>query len=311
MWFDVIKVAISGEMDEANLLRAARTVRDDLIAMPGISQANVLGNSPLEISIEADPRRLRDFGLTFSDLSAAIRRSSMDLPAGRIQTDEGRLTIRSKGQAYTREQFEEITISNQNGSEVKLKTVAKISDGFEENRKIMHFNGKPCLLVEVLRLGNENALDIANKTKAYVATAHERFPEGIEVTTWDDSSEELEGRLGTLLTSMLQGGILVLVVLGIFLRPAIAFWVTLGIPVSFAGGLIMMPFFGMTANVMSIFGFIIVIGLVVDDAIVTAENVYYRLKTEKIRWKPPPTEQSKSPLLSPLERSPPSSHSSR
>ncbi|MES2982854.1 MAG: efflux RND transporter permease subunit [Verrucomicrobiota bacterium] len=278
MWFDVIKVAISGEMDEDNLLRAARTVRDDLIAMPGISQASVLGNSPLEISIEADPRRLRDYGLTFSDLSAAIRLSSIDIPAGRIQTDEGKITIRSKGQAYTREDFEEIVISNQNGSEVKLKTVAKISDGFEENRKIMRFNGKPCLLVEVLRLGNENALDIASKTKAYVATAHERFPEGVEVTTWDDSSEELEGRLGTLLTSMLQGGLLVLIVLGIFLRPALAFWVTLGIPVSFAGGLIMMPFFGMTANVMSIFGFIIVIGLVVDDAIVTAENVYYRLK---------------------------------
>jgi multidrug efflux pump subunit AcrB len=278
MWFDVIKVAISGEMDEANLLQAARTVRDDLIAMPGISQANVLGNSPLEISIEADPRRLRDFGLTFSDLSAAIRRSSMDLPAGRIQTDEGKITIRSKGQAYTREDFEKIPISSQDSSELTLKDVAKVSDGFEEMRKIMHFNGKPCLLVEVLRLGDENALDIANKTKAYVATAHERFPEGIQVTTWDDSSEELEGRLGTLLTSMLQGGILVLIVLGIFLRPAIAFWVTLGIPVSFAGAFMMMPFLGMTANVMSIFGFIIVLGLVVDDAIVTAENVYYQLK---------------------------------
>jgi multidrug efflux pump subunit AcrB len=278
LWFDVIKVAISGEMDEDDLLQAARTVREDLIALPGISQANVLGNSPVEISIEADPRRLRDFDLTISDLSAAIRRSSMDLPAGRIQTDEGRLTIRSKGQAYTREDFEEIVISNQNGSEVKLKTVAKVSDGFEENKKMMRFNGKPCLLVEVLRLGNENALDIAAKTKAYVETAHERFPEGVQITTWDDSSEELEGRLSTLLTSMLQGGILVLIVLGIFLRPSIAFWVTLGIPVSFAGAFIMMPFLGMTANVMSIFGFIIVTGLVVDDAIVTAENVYYKLK---------------------------------
>lgn len=278
LWFDVIKVAISGEMDENDLLQAARTVRDDLIAMPGISQANVLGNSPSEISIEADPRRLRDFGLTFSDLSTAIRRSSVDLPAGRILTDEGKLTIRSKGQAYTREDFEEIVISNQQGSEVKLKTVAKVSDGFEEARKIMRFNGKPCLLVEVLRLGNENALEIAAKTKAYVATAHERFPEGVKITTWDDSSEELEGRLGTLFTSMLQGGVLVLIVLGVFLRPALAFWVTLGIPVAFAGGFIMMPYFGMTANVMSIFGFIMVVGLVVDDAIVTAENVYCRLK---------------------------------
>jgi len=277
-WYDVIKVAVIGDMDEADLLGAARTVRDDLIAMQGISQANVLGNSPLEIAIEANPRRLRDFGLTFSDLSEAIRKSSIDLPAGRIQTDEGMLSIRSKGQAYTRSDFEDIVISNRNGSEVKLGTVAKVTDGFEENKKIMRFNGKPCLLIEVLGLEDENALEIASNVKKYVAGSAKKFPLGIEVVAWDDSSEELEGRLGTLLNSMLQGGILVLIVLGLFLRPMLAFWVTLGIPVAFAGGLIMMPFFGLTANVMSIFGFIIVIGLVVDDAIVTAENVYYRLR---------------------------------
>ena len=277
-WFDVIKIVISGEMDEAELLSAARTVRDDLVAMQGISQANVLGSSPLEISIEADPRRLRDYGLTFADISNAIRRSSFDLPAGRIQTDEGRLSIRSKGQAYTREDFEKIVISNVNGSEVQVGDIAKVSDGFEENRKILRFNGKPCLLVEVLRLGDENALDIAAMAKDYAKTAERRFPEGIDLTAWDDSSEELEGRLGTLLNSMLQGGILVIIVLGIFLRPMIAFWVTLGIPVAFAGGFILMPVFGISANVMSLFGFIIVIGLVVDDAIVTAENVYYKLR---------------------------------
>ena len=277
-WFDVIKIAIQGDMDEADLLHASRTVRDDLIAMNGISQANVLGASPLEISVEADPALLRAYDLTFADLGDAIRKSSIDLPAGRIQTDEGRLTIRSKGQAYTRADFEKIVISNSKGSEVRLSTVAKISDGSEESKKIMRFNGEPCLLVEVLRLGNENALDIAAKVKGYVATSKQRFPEGISLAVWDDSSEELEGRLGTLLTSMLQGGILVLVVLGLFLRPMLAFWVTLGIPVAFAGGFIIMPYFDLTANVMSIFGFIIVIGLVVDDAIVTAENVYTKLK---------------------------------
>jgi len=278
-WFDVIKIAVQGEMSEEDLLRAARTVRDDLISMKGISQAGILGNSPLEISIEADPQRLRDYGLTFADLSAAIQKSSIDLPAGQIQTEEGSLTIRSKGQAYNRADFEKIVISNQKGSEVRLGTVAKVSDGFEESKKIMYFNGKPCLLVEVLRLGDENALEIAATVKKYVASANERFPSGISLSVWDDSSEELEGRLGTLLTSMMQGGLLVLVVLGLFLRPMLAFWVVLGIPVSFAGGFIIMPYFGLTANVMSIFGFIIVVGLVVDDAIVTAENVYIKLQS--------------------------------
>jgi len=277
-WFDVIKIAIVGEMDESDLLRAARRVRDDLIEMRGISQATVLGSNPLEIAIEADPMRLRDFGLTFADLSAAIQRSSLDLPAGQIQTDEGNLMIRSKGQAYTRTDFENIVISNNQGSEVRLGNVASISDGFEEGRQIHRYNGKPTLLVEVLRLNDENALEIATKVKSYAATAPQRFPAGISLHVWDDSSVELEGRLGTLLTSMLQGGLLVLIVLGLFLRPMIAFWVVLGIPVSFAGGFIMMPFFGITANVMSIFGFIIVLGIVVDDGIVTAENIYTKLK---------------------------------
>ena len=279
MWFDVIKVAVAGEMDEVDLLSAARRVRDDLITMPGISQALVQGASPLEISIEADPQRLRDFGLTFSDLSDAIRRSSLDLPAGTIQTDEGRLMIRSKGQAYVREDFENITISNSQGAMVNLGKVAKVMDGFEEQQKFLRFNGTPCLLVEALRLNEENALDIAAAVKGYVATGHERFPEGIQLHVWDDSSQELEGRLGTLVGSLIQGSLLVLILLGLFLRPSIAFWVTLGIPVAFAGGFILMPWFGITSNVMSLFGFIIVVGIIVDDAIVTAENVYNKLRT--------------------------------
>jgi len=277
-WFDVIKIAISGNLDEADLVRAARRVRDDLIEMRGISQATVLGANPSEIAIEADPMRLRDFGLTFADLTNAIQRSSLDLPAGEIQTDEGNLMIRSKGQAYTRTDFEDIVISNNKGSEVRLGKVATVNDSFEEGRQIHRFNGMPTLMVEVLRLDDENALEIAADVKNYAATAQERFPDGISLHIWDDSSVELEGRLGTLVTSMLQGGALVLLVLGLFLRPMIAFWVVIGIPVSFAGGFIMMPYFGMTANVMSIFGFIIVVGIVVDDGIVTAENIYIKLK---------------------------------
>lgn len=277
-WFDVIKLAVVGDMDEADLVRAARRVRDDLVEIRGISQAAVLGATPQEIAIEADPMRLRDYGLSFADLTSAVQRSSLDLPAGQIQTDEGNLMIRSKGQAYTRTDFEEIVISNRDGSEVRLGNVASVSDGFEEGRKIVRFNGKPALLVEVLRMNNENALEIAESVKRYAATGPERFPEGISLHVWDDSSVELEGRLGTLVSSLLQGGLLVLIVLGLFLRPMIAFWVVLGIPVAFAGGFIMMPYFGMTANVMSIFGFIIVVGIVVDDAIVTAENIYTKLR---------------------------------
>ncbi len=277
-WFDVIKIAISGEMDEKDLLQAARRVRDDLTGLPGISQASIQGASPFELSIEADLERLRDFGMTFGDLTAAIRRSSLDLPAGQIQTDEGALVIRSKNQAYTQEDFENIVLRTSGGAEVKLRDVAKVNDDFEENRKLLRYNGKPALLVEVLRLPHEDALEIAERVRQYVHGAEASFPQGINLGIWDDSSVELKGRLGSLLESLVQGSFLVLIILGLFLRPSIAVWVVLGIPISFAGAFIVMAAMGMTLNPMSIFGFIIAVGIVVDDAIVTSENVFTKLR---------------------------------
>lgn len=276
-WFDVIKVAITGNMDEADLLKAARRVRDDLTELPGISQAELQGASPLEISIEADPGRLRDFGLTYNDLAEAVRRTSLDVPAGQIQTDEGSLMIRTSGQAFSEEEFANIVLLNNRGAAVKLGDVAKVTDGFEENRKILRFNGKPALLVECLRLNNESALEIAKQVKEYAAKSSQRFPSGISIHIWDDSTIELKGRLNSLITTLLQGCVLVMIVLGLFLRPVMALWVLFGIPVAFAGTLWVMPYFGYTVNVMSLFGFIIAVGLVVDDAIVTSENIYSKM----------------------------------
>jgi len=277
-WWDVIKIVVSGELDDADLLTAARRVRDDLMEMPGISQANVQGATPQEIAIEADPRTLRDHGLSFQNLTEAIRRSSLDLPAGTIQTDEGSLMVRSRGQAYSRDDFAKIQLTSANGSVLRLGDVARVSDGFEEKQRRVRLNGRPALIIEVMRLQNENALNIADMAHEYVATAATRFPPGISLTTSGDRSIELRGRLGTLTSSLLQGSLLVLIVLGLFLRPMLAFWIVVGIPVSFAGGLIAMAYLGMSANVMSLFGFIIVVGLVVDDAIVTGENIYIKLR---------------------------------
>lgn len=277
-WFDVIKVAVTGDMSQEDLLRAARRVRDDMRQMPEISQAVVQGDVRQEMAIEADIERLRDYDLGFADLVEAVRRSSVDMPAGNIRTDEGNLMVRSKGQAYDGDDFRKIVVRNENGAEVLLGQVATVRDGFEENEKWLRFNGRPALFVEALRLNEENALEIAGAVKNYVDTQTGRFPEGIELFIWDDSSEELEGRLGTLFQSMLIGSFLVIVVLGLFLRPRLAFWVILGIPVAFAGGLSVLPNFGFTLNTMSVFGFIIVVGLVVDDAIVTAEHIYHKLQ---------------------------------
>lgn len=277
-WREVITIAVAGDMSEHDLLATARRVRDEVAALPGITSARVGGNSPPEISIEAKPEELLHYGLSLSDLTDAIQRSSIDLPAGSINAPGGNVTLRTTGQAYSRDDFEKILLRSRDGADVRLGEVATISDGFEENQKIVRFNGTPALLVEVMRVGDQNALEIAEQVKEYVTKSESRLPSGIALSVWDDDSQALRGRLSTLINSLVQGAFLVLIVLGLFLRPTLALWILLGIPVAFAGGLLFMPLMGNTINLMSLFGFIIVLGIVVDDAIVTGENIYTKLR---------------------------------
>jgi multidrug efflux pump subunit AcrB len=276
---EVLTIAVSGHLSDHDLLKAARRVQDDLLEMPGISRTRIQGDREREISIEADEAKLRSYNLSFQQLADAIRRHSIDMPAGSIQSQSGRLTIRTRGQAYTEEDFSQVPIRSANGASVLIGDVATVIDGFLGGTKYVEFNEKPALYVEVMRVGNESAIDISDKVREYVANVHERFPDGVELNIWKDESDSIRGRLHTLVTSLLQGSVLVLIILGLFLRPQLAFWVVLGIPVAFAGGVLLMPFFGITANIMSLFGYILVLGVVVDDAIVTGENVYSCMKT--------------------------------
>jgi multidrug efflux pump subunit AcrB len=278
-FIEVLSVAVTGNLDADGLRKVARRVQEDLLELPGISRAGIEGGRRVEISIEADPDRLLAYNLSFQELADAIRRFSIDLPAGAIDSEGGTLVVRTRGQAYTGEEYERIPIRSADGAEVLLGDVATVKDGFEEGDKVVEFNGKPALFVEVMRTGSESAIDISNKVREYIAGAAARFPNGIELFVWKDDSLSIRGRLSTLTSSLLQGSLLVMIVLGIFLRPALAFWVIMGIPVAFAGGVLLMPWFGVTANVMSLFGYIIVVGVVVDDAIITGENTYAKLKT--------------------------------
>ncbi len=278
-WFEVITVAVTGDMSAHELRKVARRVQEDLLEIDGISLVNLQGERRYEISIEADLERLEAYNLGFRDLAEAIRRSSIDLPAGSIRSSSGTLVVRTRGQAYHRQEFEKIPIRASQGAELLLGEVATVNDGFEEGDKVIEFNGKSALFVEVMRTGNENAIAISERVRDYVAGASTRFTDGIHLYVWNDESLSIRGRLSTLTWSLLQGCVLVFVILGLFLRPQVAFWVVMGIPVSFAGGVLLMPWFGVTANVMSLFGYIIVLGLVVDDAIVTGENIYSKLKT--------------------------------
>lgn len=279
MWYEVLTVAVTGDLDQHGLMKVARRVQDDLLELDGISQVSMAGDSPYEISIEASPARLLSYGLGLQDLANAIRQSSVDMPAGAIDSESGSFSLRTRGQAYSAEEFARVPVVLPDGGEVTLGEVADIRDGFEEGEKRVEFNGKPAMFVEVMRTGQESAIQISDMVHDYVEKSRSRFPQGIDLFVYDDDSVSIRGRLNTLASSLLQGSVLVLVLLGLFLRPTLAFWIVVGIPVAFCGGILVMPWFGMTANVMSLFGFIIVVGIVVDDAIVTGENVYSKLKT--------------------------------
>ncbi len=278
-WMEVISVVISGKMSERDLQEAARQVRDELTSMPGISNCEILGARTRQISIEIKKEILRDYDLTISQVSRAIRQNSVNLSAGTISDESARVILRSSNQAMDRREFENIIVTRSNGAEIRLGDIARVHDSFDDQRKVTRFNGELCSIVEVKRQSDENALKIADLVHEYVRNAHENFPEGVKLSTWDDDSVSLRGRISTLFWNLLQGSILVFLLLGIFLRLSLAFWVVLGVPVSFAGALMLMPHLGITANIMSLFGFIIVLGIVVDDAIVTGEHIFSKLKT--------------------------------
>jgi multidrug efflux pump subunit AcrB len=278
--FAVISVVVAGDYSEDEIRVYAERVRDDLLRLEGITQVSLSSVRRYEIAIEASADRLREFDVTLADLSRAIRNSSVDLSAGNVRTEGGDVLIRSKGQAYRRADFESIVVkTNPDGSIVRVGDIAEVQDGFEEESLRTRFNGKHAAFVNVSRVGGQSAIEISESVKAYIEEKQDSMPVGMELDYWDDDSVRLKDRLGIMTSSAVQGGVLVILLLSLFLRPAIAVWVFLGIPISFLGAFAAMYVFDISLNLMSAFGFIIVLGIVVDDAIVTGENVYTRLRT--------------------------------
>ena len=276
---EVISVALAGPLGERELRDMALQIEEDIRALPEVTQAQVEGIRPYELSIEIPERTLREFGLTLSEISNIIRRQSLDLSAGSIKTNGGEVLIRTKGQAYVKEDYADLVIlSRPDGTRLRLGDIATITDDFDETPIITKFNGQPAMTVEVYRIGDQNAITVAAAVRKYIAEKSVLLPEGITLETWRDRSKTVSARLKTLTDSALQGGILVLLLLGLFLHPSVAFWVCIGIPVSFMGSALLMPELGVTLNTISLFAYILVLGIVVDDAIVTGENVYSHLR---------------------------------
>jgi multidrug efflux pump subunit AcrB len=275
---DVITVTLASDYGEHETREYAQTLRDEMLRLDGVTQLELDGVRDYEIAIEVSQNTLRQYNLTLDDIADAISKSSIDISSGNLRTSGGDILLRSSGQAYRKNEFSQIPIkTNTDGSKLLLEDIANINDGFEETPVRTRFNGKNAVFIEVYRIGDQSAIDVADKVKTFIEERQHTLPQGYELNYWDDDSSIVKNRISTLTSSAIQGGILVLALLTLFLRPAIAFWVFIGIPISFMGAFLVMPLFDVTLNVLSLFGFILVLGIVVDDAIVTGENIYTHL----------------------------------
>ena len=272
----VINVAVSGDASEKALRHYASKVRDQLMALDGITQVELANVREMEISIEISESALRQYSMTFDEVAMAIRKSSVDLPGGSIKVeDSGEVLLRTKGQAKESIEFEQIILRTlPDGTRIRLGQVATIIDGFEENDRESFFDGERCALVKVFRVGDENAIEISEIVQQYIKDSAHLFPKGINLKTWQDDSIYLAGRRDLMIRNGVTGFCLVFMVLALFLRFRLAFWVSLGIPISFLGTFWLMPSLDVSISMISLFAFIVVLGIVVDDAILIGENIH-------------------------------------
>jgi multidrug efflux pump subunit AcrB len=270
-----ITVAVGGEMDELTLTNLTEEVKDEIDALPGVTYSSFVAKKDKEISIEISEKTLRKYDLTLSQISRAIQSLSIDIPSGSIENINGEILIRAQGQGYTVDYFSSIPIiSDPSGSIVRLGEISELNDAFSIDYDLEFlFNSQPSNLITVYRVGDQNSIDISSQIKDYVEKKQKILPEGIHITAFDDEARLLVGRIETMTKNAYQGLLLVVIVLALFLKPKLAFWVSLGIPISFMGGFWFMPALDLSINMLSLFTFILVLGIVVDDAIVVGENI--------------------------------------
>lgn len=278
----VIQLAVYGDVPERSLKELANAIKDDLSALDGISYVRINGTRAYEISIEVSEATMRAFGLSLAEVSLAVRRGSLDLPGGSINTRDEVILIRTKGQNYSADDFRDIIVrAMPNGAVVRIRDIATVRDAFEEADLITRFDGQPAALVEVYRTGDERVLESVALVKEYVAAM--ALPEGISVAVWQDEAKLLKDRFELMLKNGLMGLLLVILALGLFMNSRLAFWVSMGIFISFLGTFAIMVLLGVSMNLISLVAFILALGIVVDDAIVIGENIF----VEQERGLPP------------------------
>jgi len=271
----VLTIALHGDADRVALNELAKQIEDDLVASDAISTVEINGLPAYEVSIEIEPETLRGYDLTFDEVARAMRRSSLDLSAGELETVDRDVLLRTTGQAYRRDAFERLPIrSSREGGVVRLGEIATVVDRFEDTAYRVEFDGEPAVLLTVYRIGDEGALQVRSTVRQYLDNHADQLPPGVQIAVYNDAAEQLANRIRLLLKNAAIGFALVVLVLGLFLELRLALWAAAGMLMSFAGSLAILPFFDVAIHQISLFGFILVLGIVVDDAIVVGENIY-------------------------------------
>ncbi len=270
-----IYLAVYGDVDERVLRDTAEKIRDDLVDTDAISLATLTGVREFEISIEISEKSLRQFNLSFDQVVSAVKTGSLELPGGKIKTRGSEVLVRAKGKLYTGKEFERIPlVTRSDGTVIRLGDVARVKDGFEETDITARFNGKPAAMIVVSRTDSQDTIAISNTAIDYMETHKELMPKGVTLGYWFNIADMVQDRIDLLLMNGAQGILLVFIVLALFLDLGLAFWVASGIPISFMGAFLVLNYFGASINMLSLFGFIMTLGILVDDAIIVGENIY-------------------------------------
>ena len=276
----MMRLIVHGDVSERSLKELAHRIEDELTSLSGVSQVEISGVRNYEISIEAPLRQLRALGLTLSDIAGAVRRSSLDLSAGSIDTRESQVRVRTLGQRYEQQEFEDVVVlSRTDGTVLRLGDIAEVRDGFQDIDLIVRHEDQPAVFIEVYRADDENVMSVANAVQEHIANdVIPSLPDGVGVTIWNDESSVYAERAALLIKNGLLGLLLVLIALGLFLEIRLAVWVAAGLLISGIGALAVMFALDLAINTISLFSFVLAIGIVVDDAIVVADHIYSERK---------------------------------
>ena len=280
-----MRIAVHGNIGERPLKRLAEELRREVAALDGISIVEVFGTRDEEISIEVSEAALRRYNISFDEIAQAIRNSSVNLSAGNLRTDAGQYTLRTRNLADTQVDFEDIVVKQlPEGATIRVGDLATVIDGFEENEILATLNGEPAVLINVMSSEFMDVVKMSESVRVWMEDRRKRMPPGASLTLWRDSAVDFNSRLETIGSAALSGLALVLIILLLTLRPIVAFWVAVGIATAYAGAFVFLPAVGVSLNMLSTFAFLLVLGIVVDDAIIVGERVHTEYERGNTGW---------------------------